>query len=672
MQIVKIVLLSLMVALLLGLAVDGVQRSRQLQTIHAQLGQGVRLAPGGVPVTNPTPMGNTAGVAPSVDAGSIADGILALPLSLRRDGVPRPWTDFLLPPPQPEARELVGGTFREYEDVPKGLNPLTESIFYAAKARSLMHDSLCSLAPGDSASWQAELAERVAISDDWRTFIIRIRPGITWQVPALAEQPAYAWLRQPVPLTAHDFVFFINMVKHPEVKAGQLKPYFESCTASALDERTFVVHWAQREYSNISSTLALEPLPRHIYARDREGSATPELRLGTSFNEHWFDAERQFIGVGPYRLVEFVPGQRLVMARNPGYAGRGLCFARIEWDGAVKEPVAELRGFKNGEVHIGGLSPEQYKAEILDRGEPRFPALNPTDPSAGRAGPLAWERRRSHRYSGIAWNCTRPQLADVRVRRALAHAFPKERVLKDIMLGLGQPQVGPVHPDNPGYAADLVDKPFSTASAAALLDEAGWRDSDGDGWRDRSLNGRPTSLAVEIVTYIHNPTMMAILGIYRETLRPLGVELRITGVEAEAWEKRSDERDFDGFVIAWSMNDFDNDFKQVWHSSSISTGGSNYACWSNPEADRLIDAIRLSFEPAERAALSRDFQRLVVAEQPYLFLFSVEGISTWQAQDRPERELQALLGVVDGFSAVHSLYSRSSRRGRESWHLVRP
>jgi ABC-type transport system substrate-binding protein len=667
MAMVKIALLVLIAALLILLAVDGSQRSRQwqaqtaaLQDLEKTIRDGVRLAPGSV---TGAPAGAEPGTGP----------VPALAFPAERDGKHRLGVDFLLPYDGSHFDQTrVGGTLREFHGLPVSLNALVNNTADAGAANNLVNDSLCDNRPDRPDRWYQSLATGVMILDDYRLFVFRLRPGVRWQRPAMLDDPdkrsPYAWLDREWPLTAHDFVFHIDAINHPDVKSGHLKGYYKEARAWALDDLTLVVRWNTREYTNISFSLGLSPLPRHIYGRNADGTPTPTDQLGVSINSHWFDAEHQLIGVGGYRLERFIPDQAISFLRDDGYWGKGLHFTRIEWDAQVKEPPAQLTSFKNGQVHLHGLTPDQYKSEILDRQEPRFAPLDPQDPTAGRRSELAWARVRNNSFAGMAWNCARPALREKAVRQALAHAFDQQRVLEDIFVGLARPQIGPVHPDYPSFNRELTPFAYDLYAARRLLDGAGWRDSDGDGWRDKEIDGKRVTLRLEAVYYVHSSTWAALLNIYRDALRQAQVELVPTGVDEIAWEKRNDERDFDGFVLGWQMGDLEDDFKQIWHSSSIADNGSNIASWSCPEADRLIEEHRNEFGVDERIALSRRFQAVCQEEQPYLFISSGEGILTWQNPPDPLRKCERLTGIVHGLDRYHPLFSRRRLR----WFLERP
>lgn len=657
MNIAKILLLSVVAILLIALLVDAGQRSRQLLAVHEAIQAGVRVT-GAIP-SGPTPTTTGGTATPRFQRGP----------ETGRDGKPRLAADFLLPPDNSSFNpEWVRGTLKEFETLPTSLNPLISNLVSAGNARGLVNDSLCDIHPSTPNLWREGLAEQALIFDDFKLFVFHIRPGIFWQKPTIANDKTFAWLLEDFELTADDFAFNLEMINHPDVKCGHLKQYFGNAQGFAADRYTLIVRWSTKEYSNIASTLSLTPLPRHIYGRNADGTPLPDHLLGVTMNQHWFDEQHQLIGVGGYRLEKFVPDQSISFIRDPNYWGAGLHFQRIEWDDSVKEPPAQLVAFKNGQVHVHGLSPDQYKSEILDQKEPRFAKPDADNPRRGLEGELAWARAYGNSFQGMAWNCARPTLKDRRVRQALAHAFPKDRIFADVFVGLGRQQVGPVHPDYPSFNEKLVDFVFDIPKAKALLAEAGWSDTDQDGWVDREIDGVRKPLKLDAVYFIHSITWKTMLSIYRDSLRQVGVDLNPIGVDGPEWEKRSDERNFDGFIIGWQMGDLEDDFKQIWHSSSIADQGSNYASWSNPEADEVIEAHRNEFDYDRRIELSKRFQAICHEDQPYLFIRSGESVLIWQKRPDPSKGIDALDGVIYGHEHFHPLFV--NRRLR--WHLVAP
>lgn len=585
-----------------------------------------------------------------------------------RDGKPRLGANFLKPYDRSHFHpDWIGGTLREFNETPKGFNPIVENSADAADAYGLVNDSLCTTHPASPQAWSECLAESCVISDDWKTYTFHLRAGVMWQQPSIAKQPAFAWLAKDVPLTAGDFVFYIEMVKNPDVEDPQLKAYYDDLDkAEAPDDRTLVLRWKKKVFTSMSSSMGLAPLPRHIYGCNRDGSAIPQSQLGTAFNKHWFDELGGIVGVGSYVLESNEPDHRVRFRRNPSYWGAGLHFDAIEWDAEVKQPDPMLVAFKKGQVHSHGLTPTQWKSQVIDRGEPRFAA--PTgDPKAGRAGELGWELVQSNQYSYIGWNLRRPLFQDKRVRQALACAFPKERIIKEVWFNLGRPQIGPIHLDNPYFNKDLKDFAFDPARAKALLAEAGWKDSDGDGWLDKEIAGKRMPLRFDIKYVVNRPEWDSTLLVYRDELRKLGIDLQVKTFEWKEMLRIYEEKDFDAVVGGWQLGDLEPDFVQVWGSKSADEPrSSNHVGFKNARVDELSERLRETFETDARMAIVREIQAIIVDEQPYLFFRSPTSAFVWQNHGKPESG-RWLLGVTEGLDRYHPLFNRSNLL----WHFAK-
>ena len=590
------------------------------------------------------------------------------------DGNPVLGRNFLMPYDRSRYHpEWQGGTMRSFASSPKGLNPFLDNSVETNDVHGLCNDSLADRPPWAPEKWMSGLAESVMISDDYKTYTFHLRSGVTWQRPACARDEAYAWLRAEVPLTSADIAFGLRIILDPVVDCPQLRTYYEDLDKyETPDDRTLILRWKRKVFTSLSASLGLAPLPRHIYARNRDGTPIPEAQIGIQFNKHWFDELKGVCGVGAFQVAEYQQDKILRLERFPGYWGVPSRHAdRIEWILDVKQPDPQLIAFKNGQVPAFGLSPLKYKSEVLDRKEPRFAALDPANPKAGRAGELGWERVKRMAFSYIGWNQRRPLFADKRVRQALAMAFPKDRIIRDVFYGLGQPICSDVHPDSAAYNHDLVPWPFDLGRVKALLAEAGWSDHDGDGLLDRVIDGKPTPLRFAIKYSANSPEWDNSLAIFRTELKTIGIGLDLQTFEWKEMLRIYEDRDFDAVVGGWQM-DWDIDYFQLWHSSQADVpSGSNHCGFKNPRVDELADRLRTTFEPVARTAIIREIQSILHEEQPYLFFRSVENIFTWQNHPPGGTVTEKdrwLAGVVEDLDGLHPLKNRTPI----SWHFVQP
>jgi peptide/nickel transport system substrate-binding protein len=614
--------------------------------------------------------------------GRIAQGVtvagggegVAVTLDPARDGETKEGVNFLLPYDRSHFRpEKVGGTLRFFDQTISKLNDVLESQAMTRQAFLMVNDSLVDGTPEQPELASESLATSCIIDNEYRRYTFTIRKGVKWHVPPIAQQTGYEWLRQPVELTAHDFLFWLEMVRHPDTECHSLKVYYENLeSAEALDDYTLRLTWKTTEYTNVSFSLGLAPFPRHVYTRYQDGSPIPAERVALVFNDHWFDKALQLIGVGRWMLVDFDQTKGYRFRRNPDYWGAPEHFDELFWDVSTQDPDPQLTAFKNGQVHwLERIIANQYKADIIDGGEPRFARLDPNNPKAGREGVFGWERIKQADYGCTIWNMRKPQLRERAVRQALAHCYPRQRILEQVLFGLGEDLTACVHPDNKHYNKALVQYAYDIEQARRLLDSAGWRDSDGDGWRDKEVDGQRTALRLDLIYYVKSVTMAKVYAIYKEEAAKAGIELRLVPVEDKEWDVRKDNRDFDGFSLRWSLG-LDVDFKQLWHSSGASEPkSSNMASFADPEADQIIDDLRKTFVVEERDRLAKRFQEIIHREQPYLFMNAVIGIGVWQNRRIDGKDRRELLDdVVPGFDDYHPLMLVSYRVNyRKRWTI---
>jgi peptide/nickel transport system substrate-binding protein len=584
------------------------------------------------------------------------------------DGVPAPDADFLMPYDNSRCDPArAGGTLRTIAYTPSRLNPLLSNEAISRDMHALINRPLCSQPPWAPERWMADAAESVRISPDWLTYTLTLRPGLTWGVPACAVAEEFAWLRQEVPCTSADVAFTLTTILDAGVDCPTLRGYYEDVAGvETPDARTVVVRWKRPLFSAIDATLGLTPLPRHIYGRNRDGSPIPPGQFAAVFNDHWFDALNGMVGIGEFSLASYVPDQEVRFVQRPGAWGRAHHAQELLWRLDLKQDEAQLVAFKNGQVHTDGVTPSQYRSQILERQEERFAALDPADPKAGRTGAFGWERIAARQFGYVGWNMRRPLFADRRVRQALTMALPKARIIREVYAGLGRPVLADVLLESEAYNRDLKPYPYDLKRARALLAEAGWADGDGDGLLERTVDGQRQEFSFTLTYSQHAPELDAALAIYRDELRKIGIALTTRTLEWKDLMRVYEDRDFDASVGAWRMS-FDLNFHQLWHSSQADEpGGSNHCGFRNDRVDELSDRLRTLFDPTDRLAVAREIQAIIHEEQPYTFLWQAETIVTWQARPAPGQPREPgryLSGVVEGLDGLHPLYAFRSLNG---------
>ncbi len=534
----------------------------------------------------------------------------------------------------PQTRD-GGRIVRWYGTDPKGFNVLLENAadvsdaIWAYVGASLAQRQ----AYTDPDLWQGELAERVEITDEGREFTLYLRPGLRWHPPGNLDlgDPKYAWLRGDHFVTAHDVAFSLAMIRDPKVENAALKNYYEDIAGvEIVDEHTIVVRWARTFCGAVEATLSMPLLPEFLYAYDEDGTRFPEETLGLRFNQHWYN-HRGVVGAGPYRFVSYQPGASIRLERFEDYAGEKPAIREIEYL-IFADPNTAMLKLEAHELSFGGLRPAQYRERIgqwKDVPESERPAKSPW-----WNGSLLHTTYLDTGFYYIGWNADRPLFADRRVRRAMTLAFDRQGVIDSVFEGLGEVAVGPYPAQSPFHDPAIAPWPFDPEAAKALLREAGFEDTDGDGVLDADLTPNDadrsrTPFEFSLLVYDSSPEMGSMANIVQQALLRIGVKMRIESAEWSLMQKRMDEKDFDAFTGGWALG-WEQDPYQVYHSSQADLPkGSNRLGFRNAEADRILEELRRTCAPEPRVALLRRFHRILHEEQPCSFFYVPRRVAAW-------------------------------------------
>jgi len=477
--------------------------------------------------------------------------------------------------------EQVGGTIHEnLSGEPQTLNPLTAKDLYARIIQDRVLESLIDRDP-DTLQWRAQVADRWEISPDGLTITFHLDPR--------------AKFSDNVPVTADDVLFTYETIMNPKVDAREVASYFEDCRAcEKVDDRTVRFIW-KKPYFKSLETSNVAVIPKHVY----------QFTDPNTFN----DMSNKLVGSGPYRFKDWKTGQHLVLERNENYWGERPAVDDVVFR-FILEEQAEVQALLAGEVDDLAVSPEWW-VKLRERPEVvnRFQMLRYTTPFNG--------------YSYVGWNNARPLFADRRVRRALTQLVWREQVLKYLLYGIGSVATGPFWPQSPQCDPGVKPWPFDREAARQLLREAGWEDRNGDGWLENAEGKR---FEFEFSSASGHQVTRDMVRVIGEEFRRMGIDMHVRLYEWSVFTVKLDNRDFDAIMLAWGGGGVEDDPFQIWDSKSVADRGSNFISFRNAEADRLIEAARMTLDEARRNELYHAFHRLVHDEQPYTFMFARESL----------------------------------------------
>ena len=404
------------------------------------------------------------------------------------------------------------------------------------------------------------------------------------------------------PLTADDVVWTFHWITNPDVADPATRSTMTSlrrAVRSGPDGVTF--EFATPYYDAVGLAGGIQVLPRHFYQR----YTAEQFNTSTGL----------LIGSGPYRLAadptrpesEWKPGQPVVLVRNDRYWGEPPAFNRLRYR-IITVDLARLTAFTNGELDTLLATPEQYRSlqanpDVLRRNH-AFEFDTPRSP-----------------YYYIAWNEVRDgkptHFADRRVRQAMTMLTDRQRICREVMLGLADVATGPFSRLGKQADPDVKPWPYDVARAKRLLAEAGFKpDASGNLLQP---DGQPFKIRF---TYRTGSPVYERLGLaVRDSFARAGIAVEPEAMDWSAFKPKLAKRDFDAVCVGWSVG-VEDDIYQMFDSSQSADQGDNYMSYSNPALDKLIGQARETLDPAVRMVLWHKCHDILHQDQPYTFLYT--------------------------------------------------
>jgi peptide/nickel transport system substrate-binding protein len=403
------------------------------------------------------------------------------------------------------------------------------------------------------------------------------------------------------PVTAEDVKFTFDLAKDPATASLIGSAYLpEVRSATVLDSHTIRFDFV-RPHAQALEDFWWAPVPKHLL----EGVDPKELR-SAAFN-------RNPVGSGPYRFVEWRANDRVVMERNPDFSvalGGPPHLDRVVFR-VIPEPATMLTELMTGGVHVDiPVAPAQVAQIDGGRGLRLF-----TFPS------------RTVYYLG--WNTRRAPLDRAEVRQALAHAVDSQEIIDALLHGFGTPATSPIPPLSPFHPTEQRPIAYDPARAAALLDSAGWSTRNAEGIR---INAAGQPLRFQLLVS-DDPLNRSVVEVIQAQLRKVDVDARIQVLEFQTLLAQHRGRDFDAVFHNWVLDNFQvaSAPAALFHSRWAATPGSaNRSSYANPRADALLEAGATTTDPAEARRSWAQFVELLREEQPITFLFWKDELAAAQ------------------------------------------
>lgn len=448
--------------------------------------------------------------------------------------------------------------------VPRHLNGAVQSGIATAVPSTQIFASLLRYDNG----WEPQpyLAESWSTSEDGLTVTFNLVHGATFH--------------DGKPITSEDVAFSIMTTKDNHPFKSMFAPIGSIGTP---DAHTVVINLDQPHPALLlAMSPALAPiLPKHIFGDGQDAKSHP--------------ANSAPVGSGPFMLDEFIPGEAVILKKNPNFFRPGKPLLDEIIIRIIKDPAALLIAMENGEADIYPFMAGSQEIKRLGKVE----ALGLTTEGYAAVGPINW----------LAFNTASPKLSDVRVRQAIAYAIDRDFITKALHRGVSTPQRGPIIESSPFFDETIPAYNKDIEKARALMAEAGF----GDGME----------LTVD---YIPGPAEQQknLAEYMKSELKKIGIAITVRAApDFPTWAGRVGGHDFElSMDVVFNWGDPVIGVHRTYLSDNIKKGviWSNTQQYSNARVDEVLNMAAVETDFDKRKALYYEFQQLVAADLPVYWI----------------------------------------------------
>lgn len=449
---------------------------------------------------------------------------------------------------------------------PATLDPQAATNPAEFRVLSTIFEGLVRFRPG-TMEIEPALAERWTVSPDGLTYDFDLKAGVTFQ--------------DGTPLDAAAVVAtFTRLLDEAAAGAGSFPLAFifapiESVRAVDADTVAFKL---KLPYAPILASLA---------------TPTGFILSPAASKAQGTDIARRPVGTGPYRLARWKSGTAIELERSPSYRAGPAGLAKVEFK-AMPDPAERLTALKAGRIDAM-TEPAPDALQALRKEKP--------------GGPVHFETTAPHLWFLIL-NTKEGIFSDPRVRQAVNYAIDRQALAEETLGGGAKVAAGPIPSAFGAAAGDVAPYPYDPDKARALIREAGAEGRSVTFLVARGGSGmlEPVEMGRRIAADLSAVGLDAKIQTYEWNTFLSNVNPGLSG-KADMAE------------MAWTVFDPDTlPFLALRSAALPGAGGFNAGGYANPEVDRRLEAARRTSDPAARAKLYGEIQRIVHDDAPFAFV----------------------------------------------------
>ena len=303
-------------------------------------------------------------------------------------------------------------------------------------------------------------------------------------------------------------------------------------------------------------------------------------------------SDKSPVGTGPFLIKTYTPETGATLEAYENY-----------WGGKAKVAQVQIKYFSDPTAISAALQSKEVDAVY------GLPYANLA--SFKKDSQYKISEKEGGRYLSYVYNFEDPYVADDQFRQALDTLVDKKTYTESLFKGAAVPATGPL-PSSSDFALDKSVHEFNVEKAKKLLDEAGYKDTDGDGYREK--DGK--KVTIELLSFTRLPEMPLAIEASQQQLKEVGIEAKIRKVEVSAVATEKNYAFTPYAVVAAPIGD-----PYAYFNSAVKTGGvGNIGHYSNAEADKKIEELATETDQKKRIQLSKDIQALMDKDHGYTII----------------------------------------------------
>lgn len=385
------------------------------------------------------------------------------------------------------------------------------------------------------------------------------------------------------PITADDVKFTFDTIMNPKWQILTKAGYEEVSKAEVIDDKTIKLTFKKpyapyREMFSASYMI----LPKHALE-------------GKDFNKVMNDTIP--VASGPFMFKEWKKGDHITLVRNDKYFGTQAYLDEVVWKW-IPDTNTEVAQLKTGEVDAVNPSPDPSLIDQL-----KTAGTVQADPGT------LWEH--------LAFNLSKPEVADLKVRQAIAYTIDRQKIVDQVMLGQVKPLQSIFVPEQTAaYSPDWEQYTPDKAKAESLLQAAGYtKGADGFYAKDGK------KLTLEFKTTSNNTGREKMFQIMQAQLKEVGIDVKLTFEEANTFFGTSTPNGkFTVGEWCWLASP-DPSVKTLFSSEQLPPSGQNYYRYKNADVTKWINEADASPDMAKRGELSKQISKQMAADLPLIPLY---------------------------------------------------